>query len=65
MNQEDKKRYLDQWGHKCFICSAYVEREDMSLAKSVVELSKDNEDVINTFHYYMVCPICKKDKRLI
>lgn len=63
MNQEDKKRYLDQWGHKCFTCGSYVDRENMFLAKSIVPLER--EGVESTFHYFMVCPICKSDRILI
>ncbi len=64
MNQEDRERYLDQWGHGCFLCNAYVEREDMSLCKSIMDVKK-HEGVKDSFQYYMVCPICKEKKVIV
>lgn len=66
MKQEEKDKYLDKWGTKCFICEAVVERKDMRLFKSIVELERFPEHADPQYiQYYMACPVCVAERKLI
>ena len=63
MKDDERKDYLDRWGSSCHVCGVTVEREDMKLMKSIVELTvcpEHADPFLST--YYMICPACAKDK---
>ena len=63
MTKEEEEKYLDQWGVHCLICGQKVQREDMVLMSSVVEVEpKDGGPVTQ---YYMACPECVKEGNLV
>ncbi len=63
MTEEDKERYLDQWGTRCLICGQEVQREDMVLMSSVIKVEPRDGGPVT--QYYLACPDCIKKGELV
>jgi len=63
MTEEEKEKYLDNWGTKCFICGKEVERKDMTLVGSIVEVEPRDGGPVT--QYYLACPECVKEGNLV